>query len=61
VKPIGHKTPQATSIIPCEMQTSEAYKCTNNLQQNFKREKRQLKNVNSQVKFRQRSRESKPS
>ncbi len=55
MKPIGHKTPQATSIIPCEMQTSEAYKCTNNLQQNFKREKRQLKNVNSQVKFRQRS------
>ncbi len=28
-----HKTLQATSIIPCEMQTNEAYKCTNSLQQ----------------------------
>jgi len=33
----SHRTPQATPIIPCEMQTSEAYKCTNSLQQNSRR------------------------
>jgi hypothetical protein len=35
-----------------EMQTNEAQRCTNSLQQNFKREKHKIENANSQYEFR---------
>jgi len=37
---VGHITPQATLIIPHEVQIGEAHKCTSSLQQNSKREER---------------------
>jgi hypothetical protein len=45
--PTGHITPQIAPIISCEVQTGEAHKCTSNLQQNFGKEKCQIKNVGS--------------
>jgi len=51
-KPTSHKTLHVEPIIPHEVQTSEAQKCTNNLQQNSKRKECQIENVNSQVEFR---------
>jgi hypothetical protein len=39
--------PQATSIISHEVQTSEAQRRTNNLQQNPNREECQIENVDS--------------
>ncbi len=47
--------PKATPIIPREMQANEAQRHTNNLQQNSKREKCQIGNVDSQVEFRGRN------
>jgi hypothetical protein len=46
-KPIGHKMPQVAPIIPHEVQTGEAQKHTNNLQQNSRREECQIENVDS--------------
>jgi len=43
---------QVEPIIPHEVQTGEAQKCTNNLQQNSKRKECQIENVNSHVEFR---------
>jgi hypothetical protein len=54
-RPEGHITPQATLIILREMQTSEAHKRTNSLQQNFKREECKIENADSQVEFKQMS------
>jgi hypothetical protein len=51
--------PQVAPIILHEVQTGEAQKCTSNLQQNSRREKCRIENVNSQVEFRRRSWESK--
>jgi len=53
---VGHKTPQVTLIIPCEVQTGETQRHTNNLQQNSRREERRIENANSHIEFRQRSR-----
>ncbi len=38
-KLVGHRTPHAMLIIPCEMQTSETQKHANNLQQNSMQKK----------------------
>jgi hypothetical protein len=46
-KLIGHRTLQATPIIPSEMQIGEAQKRTNSLQQNSKRKECQIENVDS--------------
>jgi hypothetical protein len=46
-KPTSHKMPQVAPIILHEVQTSEAQKCTNNLQQNSRRKKCRIENVDS--------------
>jgi hypothetical protein len=43
-----------------EMQTSEAWRCTNSLQQIFKRKECQIENVDSHIRFRQRKWEYEP-
>jgi hypothetical protein len=50
----------ATLIFPFEVKTSEAHRHTNNMQQNSKKEKHQIENVDSQFEFRQRSWEFEP-
>jgi hypothetical protein len=43
--------PQATLIIPCEVQIGEAHMHINNRQQNSKRKECQIQNANSKVEF----------
>jgi hypothetical protein len=43
---------QVALIIPCEIQISEAQRCTNSLLQNSMREEHQIENVKSHIEFR---------